>query len=186
MGFIPLLIVALIAVAVVFGFNHSSDNGPVEDTVTGYEQAIEDAETVVQKIEERNGGAGPVSGTRIDLSNQNLSSVPIGIFDRTNSTELDVSGNHLSGSLQAEVRHLANLRVLDLSDNNFTGVPAEIGQLSKLEILNLSGNPVTGLPLELGNLKNLRVLDLRNTEYSAFDLDIIRENLPSSVTIYTE
>ena len=117
------------------------------------------------------------------LKNKSLTEIPQGIFINTKLTTLDLSGNDLSGSLPSEVRHLQNLRVLNLSNNNFTGVPAEIGQLQKLEILNLSNNPITGLPLELGNLKRLKVLDLRNTQYSEYDLDIIRKSLPVDVEV---
>lgn len=89
----------------------------------------------------------------------------------------------LPGALSAEVRFLQELRVLDLSDNRFTGVPAEIGQLTQLEILDLSHNPITGLPHELGNLQNLKVLNLRDTNYSRQDLDFIRNRLSASVEI---
>jgi leucine-rich repeat protein SHOC2 len=84
------------------------------------------------------------------------------------------------------VRFLRDLQTLDLSDNNFTGVPAEIGQLAKLEVLDLSNNPITGLPHELGGLQNLQLLDLRSTNYSAEDLEIIKNALPASTVIRTE
>jgi len=99
---------------------------------------------------------------------------------------LDLSGRGLTGSLKAEVRLLSQLETLDLSGNNFTGLPAEVGQLSKLRVLNLSNNPLTGLPHELGNLQNLETFDLRGTQYSTNDLDIIKQNLPTGVIILTE
>ena len=125
-------------------------------------------------------------GAALDLSGQGLTRVPDSVFTRTNLTSLDVSNNNLSGALQAEVRHLTQLRSLNLSRNNFTGVPAEIGQLQNLELLDLSDNPITGLPLELGNLRNLKTLDLRNTQYSTQDLNTIRSQLPASTVVYTE
>tara|TARA_B100000508_G_scaffold80794_1_gene62786 strand:+ start:3871 stop:4404 length:534 start_codon:yes stop_codon:yes gene_type:complete len=91
---------------------------------------------------------------------------------------LDLSGKSLKGSLKAEVRYLTRLKILNISDNNFTGVPAEVGQLSELEVLNLANNPVTGLPHEISKLKNLKILDLRGTQYSEYDLNIIQESLP--------
>lgn len=119
----------------------------------------------------------------LDLSGQGLTRVPDSAFDETDIETFDVSNNNLDAALQAEIRHLQNLRILDLSDNNFTGVPAEIGQLAKLELLDLSNNPITGLPHEIGNLKKLKVLDLRGTSYAKQDLDIIRQGLSSDIEI---
>ena len=99
----------------------------------------------------------------LDLSGQNLTSVPKSVFEKVNLENLNLSHNALSGALQAEVRNLQNLKDLDLSSNNFTGVPAEIGQLKNLEVLNLSNNKLTGLPYELGNLSHLRILISRET-----------------------
>lgn len=133
-------------------------------------------------------GAGctnPVTGFgRVtDLSNQGLTSLPSSLFDQTHIEELDISGNELTGALPGEIRHLQELRILNASNNQFTGVPAEIGQLHKLEILDLSNNQLTGLPHELGNLDALKVLDLTGNQPSDFDLEIIRESLPSDVEI---
>lgn len=120
---------------------------------------------------------------KLDLRGQGLTSVPRSVFDRTDIEVLDLSDNALSGALQAEVRFLKNLHTLNLSGNNFTGVPAEVGQLSRLEVLDLSDNPLTGLPHEIGNLKNLKILDVRGTSYSTQDLEVIRQGLPSDVDI---
>jgi len=120
---------------------------------------------------------------KLDLSSQNLSKVPDNTFTQTDLQELDISNNKLTGSLQAELRHLQNLRVLNMSNNQLSGVPAEIGQLSKLEILNLSNNQLTGLPQELGNLKNLKNLNISGNNYSVQDLEIIKKGLASDVNI---
>ena len=105
-----------------------------------------------------------------------------GITYKSNEEEVDLSGRGLTGSLKAEIRELTKLKVLNLSDNQFTGLPAEVGQLSELEVLDLSGNPLTGLPYELGNLANLKVLDLRGTQYSHADLEVIMATLSTSST----
>ncbi len=149
----------------------NSDSYGSETVQQKYTDVISDAEDVVSRIESRSG----------------VDAVEIydGISISADVTVLDLSKRNLSGSLKAEIRQLGNLRELDLSKNNFTGLPAEVGQLSRLEILNLSGNPLTGLPHELGNLHNLKVLDLSGTNYSQFDLDIIIGNLPDSVEIIT-
>lgn len=116
----------------------------------------------------------------INLSGQGLTKTPDYVFGKKDTQELNLSNNKLSGALQAEVRHLTNLRVLNLSNNKFTGVPAEVGQLKKLEILDLSNNNLTGLPYELGNLSNLRVLNLRGNNYAKADLEIIKKTLTNT------
>lgn len=125
-------------------------------------------------------------GATLNLSNQGLTKAPSYIFDRTETEVLDLSHNAIGGALQGEVRFLSALRTLDLSHNNFTGVPAEIGQLSSLTTLDLSYNPITGLPNELGNLKNLRTLDLRGTRYAVQDLETIKKGLSANVEILVD
>lgn len=109
-----------------------------------------------------------------------------GIQAGTGDRVLDLSSRGLSGSLKAEVRQLSALEVLDISDNDFTGLPAEVGQLSNLRVLNLADNPLTGLPHELGNLQNLETFDLRGTDYAAQDLDVIKNTLPASTEILVD
>lgn len=118
-----------------------------------------------------------------DYSGKKLSKFPVEVLSRTELEVLLLSNNYLEGAMPAEIRHLRNLKVLDISENNYTGLPAEVGQLDKLEILDISDNLLTGLPHELGNLKNLKILNISGNKYSQFDLDIIKEGLPSDVRI---
>ncbi|MDF1496593.1 MAG: leucine-rich repeat domain-containing protein [Patescibacteria group bacterium] len=125
-----------------------------------------------------------VSETNVlDLSNQGLTKIPDYVFSMTNLVELDVSGNNLTGAIQAEIRNLSNLKYLIASDNMMTGVPAEIGQLSNLEILDLSNNNLTGLPYELGNLQNLKTFVISGNDYSEQDLKIIMDKMPGGVQL---
>jgi len=115
---------------------------------------------------------------KIDLSGKGLSTIPSDVFKRTDIVELDVSRNSIKGAIQGEIRLLKNLKVLNASNNQMTGVPAEIGQLDNLEILDLSNNKITGLPLELSNLKGIRTINLSGNDYSKYDLGLIRSKLP--------
>lgn len=157
---------------------------PLEHVDTGVGEAIPLVGETTEKSSEVSGTQTPQEkGTHLDMSGKGLTSVPMNIFARTDVTSLDLSDNLLTGALQAEVRQLQNLEVLDLSDNKFTGVPAEVGQLSRLKTLDLSNNKLTGLPHELGNLKALETLDLRGNAPSEFDLSIIRASLTNTTIL---
>ena len=119
----------------------------------------------------------------VNRSGQSLTKMPQDILAMTFVQQLDLSNNHLTGALPAEIRHLSNLQVLNISSNKMTSLPAELGQLSKLRILNASNNQFTGIPHELGNLQNLEVLDLSGNDISEFDLQEIRKKLPASTQI---
>jgi len=125
----------------------------------------------------------PQTNKKLDLSNQNLQKIPEYVFNQKDLEELDVSNNRLTGAIQSQVGQLKNLRVLNASDNQMTGVPAEVGQLVKLQILNLSNNQITGLPNELGNLQNLNNFNISGNNYSEMDLSGILQKLPKDINI---
>jgi hypothetical protein len=165
-GLLSLLVV--IGVGVWWVSSDSAPQAPGQSDATSYQDAIDAAHDAV----------GSISSKKIKVHD--------GIEVSEGVTSLDLSGRGLEGSLKAEIRHLTRLQELNLSNNNFTGLPAEVGQLSQLEVLNLSNNPLTGLPYELGNLQNLQTLDLRGTQYSEYDLNIINQQLPVNVLIHVD
>ncbi|KKU10403.1 MAG: Leucine-rich repeat-containing protein 40 [Parcubacteria group bacterium GW2011_GWB1_46_8] len=117
-------------------------------------------------------------GEYTNLSGKGLTEFPMGILKQTSMEELDLSDNQLTGAFPAEIKNLANLKVLRASNNRLTGIPAEIGQITQLEILDFSFNQITGLPNEIANLKNLKVLNLRGNIPSQQDMDYILRALP--------
>lgn len=123
------------------------------------------------------------ASTKLDLSNRELTAIPMDVFSRTDLVELDLSRNRLTNAPPSQIGALKKLRALNLSHNTLTGLPAELGQLQDLEILNVSNNGLTGLPMELGNLSSLRVLDIRENPFSARDLDEIAKKLPNTTIL---
>ncbi|EXB41597.1 putative LRR receptor-like serine/threonine-protein kinase [Morus notabilis] len=68
----------------------------------------------------------------------------------------------LSGTIDAAIADLQNLRTLILSNNKLQGpIPASLGNLFYLNTLDLSNNQLTGtIPDSIGNLRNLQWLFL--------------------------
>ena len=83
-------------------------------------------------------------------------------------TELDLSGNRLSGAIPPELGNLASLTTLSLYGNGLSReIPSELGNLTNLTHLNLRGNGLSGpIPPELGNLANLTSLWLHHNQLS--------------------
>ncbi|MBG1240332.1 COR domain-containing protein, partial [Nostoc sp. NZL] len=112
----------------------------------------------------------------LDLSSNQLSSLPPEFVQLTNLQTLYLSNNQLS-SLPPEIVQLTNLQTLDLSSNQLSSLPPEIGQLTNLQTLDLSSNQLGSLPPEIGQLTNLQTLYLSNNPLESPPLEIIRKGL---------
>jgi hypothetical protein len=81
--------------------------------------------------------------------------------------EINLSSNLLEGFVPVSLGNLTNLRILDLSRQEWLSgpIPTGLGNLTALETLKLGGNALTGpIPPQLGNLSRLKVLDLGNNQ----------------------
>jgi len=168
------IIIAILTIAVTslgfIAFNNS--NGSDDQTV-----ANSDSQQSAQESTE----ALTASKDAKSLADSGLEKVPTSLFNDTSITELDLSGNNLTGALPSEIQKLSKLEILDASDNNLTGIPAEIGQLSRLRIVSFANNDISGLPQEIGNMSKLEILDLRgNPNVSTHDLGIIQPKIPNA------
>ncbi|PWA65097.1 leucine-rich repeat protein [Artemisia annua] len=93
-----------------------------------------------------------------------VESLHLGASENSYGITESLVGNKVSSSL----RHLRNLKFLDLSANDFQGsrIPEFIGSLKQLSYLNLSNAYFSGaIPPHIGNLSNLKVLDLGSSPY---------------------
>ena len=69
-------------------------------------------------------------------------------------------------SLPSRFDQLANLTLLDLSDNRLSSLPRAFGNLTALTILVISDNRLSVLPESIGQLTKLAALDVRNNGLS--------------------
>nr|KYP73567.1 LRR receptor-like serine/threonine-protein kinase GSO2 [Cajanus cajan] len=107
----------------------------------------------------------------IDLSYNNLSSIPFWLRNCINLLNLYVNSNALYASLPSALQNLTSLISLDLSENNFDYVPSWY-DLMQLD-LNLTRNSLNGtIPQNIGHLKNLITLYLSD--------NILHGNIPRS------
>ncbi|XP_074293673.1 receptor-like protein 47 [Silene latifolia] len=77
---------------------------------------------------------------------------------------IDLSSNHLVGTIPEELTNISKLEGLNLSNNHLTGViPAKIGNLKMLESLDLSNNQISGIiPQSLSAIPWIVSLNLSN------------------------
>jgi Leucine-rich repeat (LRR) protein len=121
--------------------------------------------------------------TDLILTNNLLTSLPSEMGKMDNLVVLKIDNNKLEGSLIGEIRKMP-LRVLDVSDNNMTGMPAEIGQLNKLETLDYSNNNIDTLPNEVKNLTQLKEFNLTGNPIPSSRIEQLRSELPNTVIIF--
>ena len=105
------------------------------------------------------------------LSYNNLTQLPVEIWQLTHLTTLDLNSNNLT-HLPVEIRQLTQLTRLYLISNNLTHLPVEIGQLTQLTTLNLSNNKLTIFPVDIGQLTHLTTLDLSNNKLTILSVEI--------------
>jgi len=77
----------------------------------------------------------------IDSSGGNMRNLSWSVFLLENLTMLDLSDNQLT-SLPVQVSSARALKYLDLSNNQLTAYPISIGELQQLEVLDVRGNPI--------------------------------------------
>jgi len=99
----------------------------------------------------------------LDLSYNHLDTISDGIGQLTALTSLSLSCNVLS-SVSSEIGLLKSLKTLSLETNLLTELPDSFGQLTMLERLTLSINNLKELPANFHQLKNLLYLDVSNNQ----------------------
>ncbi|XP_041471405.1 leucine-rich repeat-containing protein 58-like [Lytechinus variegatus] len=97
----------------------------------------------------------------IDVSRNNISTIPARINNFLNIIELDLSTNRIT-KLPDELIQLTHLRILTCKNNhlNSDSLPKEFGTCKSLQTLNFSGNLFLNFPVQLTEIASLRVLHM--------------------------
>ncbi|MDJ0800382.1 MAG: COR domain-containing protein [Calothrix sp. MO_167.B12] len=104
--------------------------------------------------------------TTLNLTNNRLTSIPKAITRLQNLTTLDLRNNQLT-SVPEAISRLQNLTTLDLRNNQLTSVPEAIANLTKLTTLDLGYNQLTSFPEAIAHLPNLTTLDLTQNQLTS-------------------
>ncbi|MEH2231546.1 MAG: COR domain-containing protein [Nostoc sp.] len=134
-------------------------------------------EKLLQIIEQ----AAKEKATVLDLTNNQLSSLPPEICQLSSLVRLSLDNNQLS-SLPSEICQLSSLVRLSLDNNQLSSLPSEICQLSSLTTLYLHKNQLSSLPLEICQLSNLIRLDFSSNQLSSLPPEI--SQLSNLTTLY--
>ncbi len=95
----------------------------------------------------------------LDLSGEDLTTIPDDIGKITSLARLNLSNNRLS-ELPESLGQLNRLVHLDVSDNQLQSLPESLGEIKRLSVLKAGNNHLTLLPDSIGNLTRLSDLEL--------------------------
>ncbi len=132
----------------------------------------------------RQGLKSPDRVLNLDLSNQNLTTLPKEIFKFKNLGYINLSNNNFK-SFPTELLSFTKLKFIDLSHNQIDYLPSEIGEFQNLSRLILNNNLLTEIPEEITKLKNLELLLLVENNLNPEKIESIIKQMPqNSKVIY--
>ncbi len=111
----------------------------------------------------------------LNLSNNQLKTIPVEISSLTSLEQLKLNGNLLE-SFPTGIESLARLKQLIMTHNKLTSLPATIGNLKALEWLYIGNNQLKSLPKEIDNLRKITRLVVNNNELTS-----LSDNLPDKI-----
>ncbi|CAO2043618.1 unnamed protein product [Urochloa humidicola] len=96
---------------------------------------------------------------KLDMSGMSMDTIPHLTMSLGNITTLDLSNNNLQSIPESIIARLLNVVVLDVRSNQLKSLPNSIGCLSKLKVLNVSGNLIQELPATVEECRALEELN---------------------------
>ncbi|KAG1364489.1 putative plant intracellular Ras-group-related LRR protein 1-like [Cocos nucifera] len=96
---------------------------------------------------------------KVDLSGMSLNTLSNPAMEFLCITKLDLSNNNLESIPESLTARLLNLEVLDVHSNQLKALPNSIGCLTKLKVFNVSSNLLVSLPKAIENCCALEELN---------------------------
>ena len=124
-----------------------------------------------RELRERIREAAAQHRRELDLSGQELTSLPPEIGTLTGLEGLNLSSNQLA-SLPPEIGELTGLKTLFVSRNQLTSLPPEIGALTALKTLFVNDNQLRSLPPEIRALTALKTLFVNDNQLTSLPPEI--------------
>ncbi|TXH01212.1 MAG: leucine-rich repeat domain-containing protein [Candidatus Moraniibacteriota bacterium] len=115
----------------------------------------------------------------LDLSNQNLTSIPSNIVQLPKLKELDASHNNIV-IFPKSLTLMKELTNINLSDNEIEDIPSEIMNMSSLQSLTISNNKISSFPADEKTINNtsLVTIDLDGNPIPTDQIKILKRLLP--------
>ena len=110
----------------------------------------------------------------LDLHNNSLNSLPVGIRRLQQLQTLNLAGNTFNITIFSTLSELCNLKELRLAKNGLHGdLPTEAFSMLDLQVLDLSDNELDVLPSSIANMHNLQKLWLGGNRFSSIPLRVL-------------
>ncbi|KAK3444856.1 hypothetical protein EUGRSUZ_A00698, partial [Eucalyptus grandis] len=103
----------------------------------------------------------------LDLSHNHMNgTIPDCLMELESLTVLNVRNNQLNGQIPQNIRRTCNLKILDISENLLQGqIPLSLANCTTLDFVNIGDNQIDGtFPCHLESISSLRVLVLRSNK----------------------
>jgi hypothetical protein len=154
--FKPILLSGLVVLIVLLfgGVIFFDKLKPLFQTPTAYPKI--DAKVTCAKFKDLNFAIQNIKVACIlDLSNQNLSSLPAGVAKLTNLNQIILNKNNFT-TIPKELTSLSSITEIDIADNKISQIPDYMADFKRLSALDLTGNPVVSNQVEMRKLSAIR------------------------------
>jgi len=127
--------------------------------------------------------------TELNLSYQNLSSIPEYVFKMKNLEILKLDNNLIS-TVPSSIANLSHLKVLILSSNKIQTLPRELAEMKSLQKLDVSWNEIKTLPSNFYKLfatekERYYIINSKNLKiYDHHSLNQLKNNKPRKKEVF--